>query len=129
MQRRAPIILIPAPWGRHSTLKGSKRSQTHSKDGTGTSGVGCNTYSDLSSKHLKKKDLSESTVFHVPPSAPYIEELQRCWADPRRFSPLPGDCRALANMQDASAYGLDRMPNNEPAGAAIVLTPGEALPA
>ena len=26
-------------------------------------------------------------TFAVPPSAPFEEELQRCWADPRQFSP------------------------------------------
>lgn len=63
----------------------------------------------------------------VPPSAPYIEELRRCWADPRRLSHLPSDCRALATMQDAPVYGLQQMPNIEPSMAALVLSPNEAL--
>ncbi|KAL2082510.1 hypothetical protein ACEWY4_022328 [Coilia grayii] len=52
---------------------------------------------------------AQPSMLDVPPSAPYIEELQRCWADPSRQSHLPTDCRALAAMRDASAYGLQRM--------------------
>lgn len=70
---------------------------------------------------------TQPSVLTVPPSAPYIEELQRCWADPKRFSHLPSDCRALAAMQDAPAYGLQQMPNIEPSMAALVLSPNEAL--
>lgn len=70
---------------------------------------------------------TEPSTLIVPPSAPYIEELQRCWADPRLFSHLPRDCRALAAMQDASTYGLQNMPNIEPTMAALVLSPNEAL--
>lgn len=70
---------------------------------------------------------SQAEALCVPPSVPYIEELQRCWADPRRLSNHPSDCRALANMQDALNYGLDCMPNIEPSVAALVLSPGEAL--
>ncbi|KAK0141172.1 hypothetical protein N1851_021814 [Merluccius polli] len=66
-------------------------------------------------------------TFAVPPSAPFVEELQRCWADPRQFSHIPSECRALANMRDASSYGLDRMPTIEPALAALILSPDEAL--
>lgn len=73
------------------------------------------------------RQASPSAVFTVPPSAPFIEELQRCWADPRRFSHLPSDCRALANMQDASSHGLDSMPTIEPALAALIVSPDEAL--
>lgn len=70
---------------------------------------------------------SQTEAFSVPPSTPYIEELQRCWADPRCLSHLPSNCRALANMRDASSYGLECMPNIEPSVAALVLSPGEAL--
>ena len=66
-------------------------------------------------------------TFAVPPSAPFVEELQRCWADPRQFTHLPSECRALANMRDAPSYGLDRMPTIEPALAALILSPDEAL--
>ncbi|KAL2099504.1 hypothetical protein ACEWY4_003898 [Coilia grayii] len=70
---------------------------------------------------------AQPSMLDVPPSAPYIEELQRCWADPSRQSHLPTDCRALAAMRDASAYGLQRMPGIEPSVAALVLSPNEAL--
>lgn len=73
------------------------------------------------------RQASASVMFTVPPSAPFISELQRCWADPRRFSHLSGDCRALASMQDASSHGLDRMPTIEPALAALIVSPDEAL--
>ena len=56
------------------------------------------------------REAPTATTFCVPPSAPFMEELKRCWVDPRRYSHLPSDCRALANMQGACSYGLDRMP-------------------
>lgn len=65
--------------------------------------------------------------FTVPPSAPYIAELQRCWADPRRFAHRTSDVRALANMRDAATYGLGSMPGVEPTLAAIIVSPDEAL--
>lgn len=65
--------------------------------------------------------------FSVPPSAPYIAELQRCWAVPRRFAHRTSDDRALANMQDAATYGLGSMPGVEPTLAAIIVSPDEAL--
>ncbi|KAG5281851.1 hypothetical protein AALO_G00049500 [Alosa alosa] len=68
-----------------------------------------------------------ATTLCVPPSAPFMEELQRCWADPRRFSHLPSDCRALANMQGASSCGLDKMPSIEPALAGLILSPDESF--
>ncbi|XP_073732565.1 uncharacterized protein [Misgurnus anguillicaudatus] len=70
---------------------------------------------------------TQPSTWVMPPSAPYIEELQRCWADPRRLSHLPRDCRVLAAMQDAPTYGLQNMPNIEPPVAALVLSPNEAL--
>lgn len=70
---------------------------------------------------------TQPSTWVVPTSAPYIEELQRCWADPRRLSHLPRDCRVLAAMQDAPVYGLQNMPNIEPPVAALVLSPNEAL--
>ena len=78
MQRRAPIILIPAPWGRHSTLKGSKRSQTSVRPTVkmALAGLGLDvTPVQASPQRAFSKKASQSAVFHVPPSAPYIEEL------------------------------------------------------
>ncbi|KAK0133446.1 hypothetical protein N1851_031041 [Merluccius polli] len=63
------------------------------------------------------KQAPSTSSFSVPPSAPFIMELQRCWADPKRFSHLPSDCRTLASMQDAASHGL----------AALILSPEEAL--
>ncbi|KAL2095682.1 hypothetical protein ACEWY4_007830 [Coilia grayii] len=70
---------------------------------------------------------AQPSMLDVTPSSPYIEELQQCWADPSRQSHLPTDCRALAAMRDASAYGLQRMPGIEPSVAALVPSPNEAL--
>ncbi|XP_074506781.1 uncharacterized protein LOC141776850 [Sebastes fasciatus] len=69
----------------------------------------------------------QSTAFSVPPSKPYIEELQRCWADPKLFSHHTSDCRNLAAMQEAGSYGLDRMGPVEPAIASLIVSPDEAL--
>ena len=60
------------------------------------------------------REAPTATTFCVPPSAPFMEELKICWVDPRCYSYLPSDCRALANMQGASSCGLDRMPGIEP---------------
>ena len=70
---------------------------------------------------------SRAGEFCVPPSAPFLEELQSCWADPRRLTRPSQSARALASMSAASSYGLDRMPDIEPSVAALVLSPGEAL--
>lgn len=53
------------------------------------------------------KHTPQPSSFKVPPSEPYINELQRCWPDPKAFLHLPSDCRALAAMKDAGQYGLD----------------------
>lgn len=69
----------------------------------------------------------QSSAFLVPPSKPYIEELQRCWADPKLLSHHTSDCRTLAAMQEAGSYGLDCMAPVEPAIASLIVSPGEAL--
>ena len=73
------------------------------------------------------REAPTATAFCVPSSAPFMEEPKRCWEDPRHYSHLPSDCRALANMQGASSYGLDRMPGIEPTLAGLILSPDEAL--
>ena len=66
-------------------------------------------------------------TFSVPPSQPYIEELHRCWPDPRSLSHHTSDSRALASMQNASKHGLDRMPAIEQTIASLIVAPEEVL--
>ncbi|CAL8337948.1 unnamed protein product [Boreogadus saida] len=66
-------------------------------------------------------------IISVPPSQPYIEELQRCWPDRRSLSHHTSDSRALASMQNASKHGLDRMPAVEPTIASLIVAPEEVL--
>ena len=63
----------------------------------------------------------------VPPSKPYIEELQRCCADPKRLSHLTSDGRNLEAMQEAGSYGLDRMAPVDPSTDSSIVSPDEAL--
>lgn len=65
--------------------------------------------------------------FSVPQSEEYLRELHACWRDPGAFSRLPSQSRVLAAMHDSSKAGLDRMPSVEPAVAALIVTPDEAL--
>ncbi|XP_062372037.1 uncharacterized protein LOC134059609 [Sardina pilchardus] len=65
--------------------------------------------------------------FTVPPSEEYLRELQACWRDSRALSHATSDGRTLAAMQDASKFGLDRMPVVEPTIAALIVSPDEAL--
>ena len=99
---------------------------TRCEDGTGMPGLRCGTSTGGYSECLFQAGPSTAS-FSVPPSAPFIEELQRCWADPRHFSHIPSDLWALASIQDAVSHGLDRMPCIEPALAALILSPEEAL--
>jgi len=61
------------------------------------------------------------------PSKPNIEELQRCWADPKLLSHHTSDCRYLAAMQVAGSYGLDRMAPVDPTIASLIVLPDEAF--
>jgi hypothetical protein len=63
----------------------------------------------------------------IPPSKDYIEELQRCWANPRSLTHPTSASRALAAMQDADTYGLGQMPKVDPFIASFVLSPEEVL--
>ncbi|KAK0155752.1 hypothetical protein N1851_001745 [Merluccius polli] len=49
-------------------------------------------------------------TFQIPPSQPYMEELQRCWSDPMRCSHHSRDSRAFAALQDTDSRGLGCMP-------------------
>lgn len=73
------------------------------------------------------KHAPQPSAFKVPPSEPYINELQRCWPDPKAFLHLPSDCRALAAMKDAAQYGLDQMPAIDASIASLIVSPDEAL--
>ena len=66
-------------------------------------------------------------TFTVPPSEEYLRELHACWRDTRALSHATSDGRTLAAMQDAAKFGLARMPAVEPAIAAPVVSPEEAL--
>ena len=50
------------------------------------------------------------TTFSVPRSEDFLRELQASWADTRAGARMSADARTLAEMQDAAAVGLDRMP-------------------
>ena len=69
----------------------------------------------------------QPSTFWVSPSPPFIGELQRCWEDPRAILHLPSDCRALAAIQDTGSYGLDHMPNIDPAITSRIVSSDEAL--
>lgn len=64
--------------------------------------------------------------FNIPASQPYIEELHRCWADPRSLTHFSQDLRALSSMHDAAQYGLSRMPPVDTAIASLVVAPADA---
>ncbi|KAJ8364207.1 hypothetical protein SKAU_G00130380 [Synaphobranchus kaupii] len=49
----------------------------------------------------------QPSAFSVPPLKDYIEELHKCWEDPKSFSHHTSGTRALAAMQNTSTYGLD----------------------
>lgn len=70
---------------------------------------------------------SSQPTFSVPPFQPYIEELHKCWPDPKSLSYHTNDSRALASMQNAGSYGLDRMPAVEPSIASLIVSPEEVL--
>ncbi len=73
------------------------------------------------------KHAPQPSSFRVPPSEPYINELQRHWPDPKTFLHLPSDCRALAAMKDAAQYGLDQMPAVDASITSLIVSPDEAL--
>src|SRR4029434_9854055 len=50
-----------------------------------------------------------------------------CYSHPSSLGTGHTTLKGYKGRQDASAHGLDRMPNIDPAVAALVLTPGEAL--
>ncbi|ROL50131.1 hypothetical protein DPX16_15172 [Anabarilius grahami] len=63
----------------------------------------------------------------IPLSKDYIEELQRCWANPRSLTHPTSASRALAAMQDADTYGLGQIPKVDLIIASFVVSPEEVL--
>ncbi|KAI7807002.1 putative disrupted in schizophrenia 1 protein-like [Triplophysa rosa] len=63
----------------------------------------------------------------IRPSRDYIDELQKCWANPKSLTHHTSASRALAAMQDADTFGLDQMPKIDPIIASFVLSPEEVL--
>ncbi|XP_029441848.1 LOW QUALITY PROTEIN: uncharacterized protein LOC115081559 [Rhinatrema bivittatum] len=70
--------------------------------------------------------VTQKPEFNVPVSQPYIEELHRCWADPKSLTHLSQDCRALSSMCDSAQYGLNRMPAVDSIIANLVVAPADA---
>ncbi|XP_061590737.1 uncharacterized protein LOC133456285 [Cololabis saira] len=65
--------------------------------------------------------------FDVPPSPAFLQELRRCWADPKAFAYHGKDARTLASMRQAEQHGLVHMPPVDPCIASLVLSRDEAL--
>ena len=65
--------------------------------------------------------------FSVPTSEAFVRELHSSWGDPKSHLRFQQDCRALFAMEDAAKLGLDRSPLVDPAIAALVVSPDEAL--
>ena len=63
----------------------------------------------------------------VPHSPDFLKELHSCWADTSAFTRPGSDERALAAMEGAEAVGLLHMPAVEPAIAALIVSPDEAM--
>ena len=65
--------------------------------------------------------------FSVPTSEAFVRELHSSWGDPKSHLHFQQDCRALFTMEDAAKLGLDHSPPVDPAIAALVVSPDEAL--
>ena len=66
-------------------------------------------------------------TFTVPLSDKYLRELHACSRDTRALSHATSDGRTLTVMQDAAKFGLAHMSAVEPAIAALIVLPDEAL--
>lgn len=73
------------------------------------------------------RHLPSEACLSLPPSQPYIEELHKCWPDPKAFSHHTTDGRALAAMKNAGSYWLGQIPAMEPVIASLIVSPTEAL--
>ncbi|KAL0148966.1 hypothetical protein M9458_055770, partial [Cirrhinus mrigala] len=69
----------------------------------------------------------QPALLTLPPSKDFIDELQKCWANPKSLTHHTSASRALAAMQDADTYGLGQMPKVDPIIASFVLFPEEVL--
>ena len=63
----------------------------------------------------------------VPQSQDFLRELHSCWGDTSALTRPGSDERALAAMEGAEAVGLLHMPAVEPAVAALIVSPEEAM--
>ncbi|KAI7806468.1 putative disrupted in schizophrenia 1 protein-like [Triplophysa rosa] len=70
---------------------------------------------------------SQPSPLTIPPSRDYIDEFQKCWANPKSLTHHTSASRALATMQDADTFGLGQMPKVDPFIASFVLSPDEVL--
>ncbi len=59
------------------------------------------------------------SVLSIPPSKDYIDEVQKCWANPKTLTHHTSASRALAAMQEAKSYGLGQMSEVDPCIANI----------
>ncbi len=70
---------------------------------------------------------AQQSLLTIPPSKDYIDELQKCWANPKSLTHHTSAGKALAAMQDADTFGLGQMPKVDPIIASFVLSPEEVL--
>ena len=57
----------------------------------------------------------------------FLEELKRCWVDPRPSAHQGRDTRTLASMRNAGEHDLVNMPSVDQCISSLVLSPDEAL--
>ena len=65
--------------------------------------------------------------FDILPAPAFLEELKRCWVDPRPSAHQGRDARTLTSMRNAGEHGLVHMPPVDQCIASLVLSPDEAL--
>jgi len=69
---------------------------------------------------------AKPSALSIPPSKDYIEELQKCWANPKSLTHHTTASRALAAMHEPDSYGLGQMPKVDPFIASFIISPEEA---
>ncbi len=70
---------------------------------------------------------ARTSVLSIPPCKDYIDELQKCWANPKTHTHQASASRALAAMQEAESYGLGQMPEVDPFIATFILSNREGI--
>lgn len=115
----------------HSSASGSRRSSEDSSMGAiiraalARLQLDTPTEGKAPSAFYRRNPPPAKTV--VPPSPDFLKELHSCWADTSAFTRPGSDERALAAMEGAEAVGLLHMPAVEPAIAALIVSPDEAM--